>query len=374
MKLVVTRTSFLKTLSQVYDGVPPKATEPTYLNFFIGLSAEEQIVQATDSNITIKCNIASEKEEDAIKSFEEGMILAPAKYLLDIIRQLEGDVVTLSQIENGVLNITDGFSNFNINCIPQTENPFTDFPYEVKNEIAVSGAEYSALYNTTAFAVAVKGPKKQFYGVKVAVHSGILEFIATDSYRLARKKVEVESQADFSFIVPVKALSLVNKYSEMKEIRIKVDNNWVYFEIEGLMIASKLYSGDFPNVESITPTVSPYILTVDSKCFSNALSRVTIVSPEKLQVVHLRCFDGVVTVFARSENIGTGREEIKNATFEGEDLEIGFNYNFVNDAIKALASQTITFKFTSEARAFLIENGDPSITQLITPIRPGSGN
>jgi len=371
MKLTIKRTPFVKILTKVEDGIPSKTADPNYLNFLITLNEEEQTILSSDGAITLCADLKS--EEETIVSYEKGCIEVPAKYLSDIIKQLEGEEVTLNQVENSVLNITDGISNFNINCIKGDEYPSLDKNFEAKNSCSLSGIDFSNLFNSTAFAVATKGPKKCFYGVKVDFSPNLITFVATDSFRLAQKKIEIVNDQTFSFTAPVKALSLVNKYCETKPVKVSSNGNLAKFEVDGLTIICSLYNGDFPSLDRIIPEITPYVLTVDSKSFLAALGRVTIViNSEKSPMVRLRCNETQSELFARSENVGNATETIKDAKFEGGSFEIGFNYNFVTDAIKALNSNTITIAFAGESRAFLVKNEDPKTIQLITPIRTSS--
>lgn len=372
MKLTVKRHSFLKILTQVADGIPARSADPNYMNFLLTLSAEEQTVTASDGVITIRGQLFDEEDPEAILGYENGLLEIPARYLLDIVRQLEGDVVTLAQIETSVLNITDGTSNFNINTVRGEEYPPLDLTFRSGHEFEIPGAEFASLYETTAFAVATKGPKRHFYGVKIGVADGQLEFVATDSYRLAQKRVPLAHADNFSFIVPVKALALVRKYSELKNVAVQVDNNLAYFRIGSLTVACRLYVGDFPVTERIIPTLTPYELTVDSKSFIGAVSRATIVASEKTQTIRLKCCSDLVEILAKSDNVGTANEPVKGAQFQGDNFEISFNYGFVLDAVRALNSASVTLAFAGEGKAFLIKNDDPSVIQIITPIRSGN--
>lgn len=372
MKLTIKRHSFLKTLAQVAEGIPARSADPNYMNFLLTISGEEQTILASDGVITIRGQLQDEEDQNAIIEFEPGSIEIPAKYLLDIIRQLEGDIVTLSQVESSVLNITDGTSNFNINTVRGEEYPSLDLTYRGGHEFEIPGAQFVSLFDTTAFAVATKGPKKHFYGVKIAVNDGVLEFVATDSYRLAQKKIPLDCRENFSFIVPVKALALVRKYSDLKSVHVQVDNNLAYFKIDSIAISCRLYVGDFPVIDRIIPTLTPYLLRVDSRSFIGAVSRATIVASDKTQTVRLKCYPEAVEILAKSDNVGTALEPIKGANYQGENFEISFNYGFVLDAVRALSTPEVTLAFAGEGKAFLIKNDDPSVVQIITPIRSGN--
>ena len=274
------------------------------------------------------------------------------------MRKLEGEVVTISLIETSMLNIADDRSNFNLNTVAGEEYPDIDMNADAGEELEINGEDFKHLYDSTAFAVAVKGPKEVYYGVNINATDNKLMFTATDSYRLARRKINVSGNHHISFTVPVKALQLISHYEKLDKVKIKIDSHKALFFVDDLIISTRLYSGDFPNIDRIIPQVTPYRLSVDSKNFINAIERVTIVSVEKQFIVRLLC--------------ETSKEVLQNATFEGERFEINFNVQFVVDAIKALNTDRVSLAFAGESKAFLVQNGDPDNIQLITPIRSNS--
>lgn len=370
MKLTIKRAALLKILSLAYEAVPVKSTEPAFVNYLIDISNENIEILASDGNITIK-GVIPTTSDDVINSVP-GKIQVPAKYLLDIMRKLEGEVVTISLIETSMLNIADDRSNFNLNTVAGEEYPDIDMNADAGEELEINGEDFKHLYDSTAFAVAVKGPKEVYYGVNINATDDKLMFTATDSYRLARRKINVSGNHHISFTVPVKALQLISHYEKLDKVKIKIDSHKALFFVDDLIISTRLYSGDFPNIDRIIPQVTPYRLSVDSKNFIKAIERVTIVSVEKQFIVRLLCENGHVEVSARSSSIGTSKEVLQNATFEGERFEINFNVQFVVDAIKALNTDRVSLAFAGESKAFLVQNGDPDNIQLITPIRSNS--
>lgn len=374
LKLVANRSAFLKILNSVIDGIPAKSADPNYMNFLITINDEEKTILASDGAITIIHSLSND-ENPVLKSYEPGTIEIPARHFVSIISKLEGEEVILTQIENSFLNITDNYSNFNIKCSRGEEFPQLDIHFTSSHTFEIDGNDFLNLYNSTAFAVATRGPKKHFYGVKIGVNNNILEFVATDSYRLAQRKVAVENNEKFYFIAPVKALSLVAKYCEGKKVLISEDNNLASFKVDNLTVISRLYVGEFPNIDRIIPVSTPFVLNVDSKIFLNALDRVaTILDAGKGQCVVLKCNEDGAELFARSEQVGNSADPLAGAEFEGNQFEISFNYSYVNDAIKALNSEKIHLCFASEGTAFLVKNDDPNNIQIVTPLRSSASN
>lgn len=370
MKLTIKRVALLKILSMAFEAIPAKSTEPAFVNFLITIDSSTIEIMASDGNISIKGTIAV-TSEDVINS-DPGSIQVPARYMLDIMRKLEGEIVTISLIESSMLNIADDRSNFNLNTVAGEEYPDIDMTADGDEEIELKGEDFLKLYDATAFAVATRGPKEVYYGVNINALGDTIMFTATDSYRLARKKVVIGGDHHVSFTVPVKALQLISHYEKLETVKIRIDSHKALFYVNDIVIFTRLFTGDFPNMDRIIPQIIPYRLDVDARNFINAIERVTIVSVEKQFAVRLLCEDEHVEVSARSSAVGTSKEVLQNAGFEGERFEINFNVQFVAEAIKALGSDRVTLAFAGESKAFLVQNGDESIVQLITPIRSGN--
>lgn len=168
---------------------------------------------------------------------------------------------------------------------------------------------------------------------------------------------------------------MVAKYCEGKKVLISEDNNLASFKVDNLTVISRLYVGEFPNIDRIIPVSTPFVLNVDSKIFLNALDRVaTILDAGKGQCVVLKCNEDGAELFARSEQVGNSADPLAGAEFEGNQFEISFNYSYVNDAIKALNSEKIHLCFASEGTAFLVKNDDPNNIQIVTPLRSSASN
>ena len=133
---------------------------------------------------------------------------------------------------------------------------------------------------------------------------------------------------------------------------------------------SRLYNGEFPSAEKIKPAVTPFSLTVDSNEFISALDRVTLVTMgDATPLAKLTCSADGVEIAASSQSYGAAKEHLKNASFNGDIFQIGFNIKFVTDAVHALNSKEVTLAFAGEGRLFMVQNGDDSNLQIITPIR-----
>jgi DNA polymerase III subunit beta len=366
MKLTIKREPFEKTLEAVFEAIPIQTAEASFKNFLITITDAGVTVLGSDGSLTIQGVINIGDKDNPIVNLDPGAVQVPAKYLLDIVKNLQADIVTLELVDSNVLNVSDERSKFNLLTAKAEEYPDIDISSDSQEIITLKTAEFLSLYNCTSFAVATKGPKELFMGINITAKDGKLTFVATDSFRLARKSVVIQGEHNVSITVPSKALGVVSHITGFEFMSIVVDTSKALFKIGNLLIATKLYSGEFPNVDRIIPTGTNYLLTVNSKEFISSIGRITIVGNTKILV---NATPEQTEISSKDVNVGSSQEIIHDAKFVGDRFSIIFNATFVTDAIRALNSEHVTLAFCAENRAFLVKNDDETITQVITPIR-----
>ena len=377
MKLTIQRTSFLKLLNFAIQAIPAKSADTQFLNFLLTLKGDEVSVISSDGSLSTKVvqKKKDEKGNDVILAMEEGSIQAPAKYLLDIVSKLGGDVVTLNMVDTNYLNISDDTTNFNLVTKDGAEYPDIDLLVPEDGGFELKIKDLKKLFDTTFYAVATKGPKEIYFGINVSTRNGKAYFLATDSYRMARYAVSIPGDETRSFTCPVKALQMAGNL-EGENCRIYLDNQRALFVSGGNVISTRLLKGEFPDADRLIPPSFPCKVEVDTEEFLAAADRVKIISSAEDKNSQVRMTispESGVTLFAKSTNYGNSDEVLRKATFslpEGESIfEIGFNVDFVIDAVKALDSAKVTFVFSSPTRMFMVKNDDSENIQIITPIR-----
>lgn len=366
MKIIIKRQPFQKLLETVSEAIPVQSAVAAFKNFLITVSDNNVLVLGSDGTLSIQGVINVGDEGNPIINSVPGSVQAPAKYLLDIIKSLESDIVTLELVDESILYVSDEISHFNLNIVKAEEYPDVDMTSDSKEIITIKMADYNELFNSTSFAVATKGPKELFCGINITAKDNKLTFIATDSFRLARKYIPIEGNHQVSITVPEKTLAIVSHFQGFEFASLVVDVSKVLFKIGSFTISSKIYNGEFPNVDRIIPVATAYLLSVNSKEFISSIERITIVGNTKILVT---ASSEEVELSSKDVTVGSSKEVLKGAKFEGDRFSIIFNANFVTDAIKALHSERVTLAFAAENRAFLVKSDDESVTQVITPIR-----
>lgn len=369
MKLTVKTAALIKVLEEAISAVPSASTEPMYRNFLISVDDGRLEVLASDGTVTIKTWL----DDSNIVDTETGAIQVPAHFLLDAVRKLEGNEVVIQTADTGLVTISDGKTVYKLNTQDAAEYPDIYIDFDDSGAISVSMADFIKLFNSTSFACASKSAKQCFTGINIRTQGGRLLFLATDACRLAQMSVPLDSERELRFTVATKVLATICRKEGVDTVSFEQSESKALFKAGNAVYQSRLYSGDFPQIDKIRPTNTPYLLTVNSSEFLAALDRMTIVTQgTPSSIAHLTCSSDKCELLAYSPTVGDAKETLHDFTFEGDIFRIAFNTRFVSDAIKALNSPKVTLAFAGESKIFAARSEDPYNDQIITPIRTNS--
>jgi DNA polymerase III subunit beta len=369
MRLTVNRASFLKALTIVNVAIGAKSPTPAFLNFKLTMSEDGLEILGSDNDLTI-VHVLPIQEEDKtlIENYTEGSILITAKLLLELIRQLSEEKVTLETIDDVMVNIYDNKSNFKLNAMRSEEYPDLDLS-TIGEEVTFKIEDFKKIISQTAFAASVKETRPILTAINAKSDGEVAEFVATDSYRLAKKTCSL-SLHPFEANIPVKTLNEVSKLLEGEDVTLYISNNKVIFAFANTKVYSKLIMGDFPKTSRMIPASYPYVLKVNANEFINAMQRVSILAVDRDKVVKLSLDDNKVEIMSKNEQVGSANEQIQLFEYQGGRFDISFDVNYVVDAIKATQSEDVIISFAGEMSAFRVTTeSDPTISQIITPVR-----
>lgn len=374
MQLKIKAAVLTKMVSEACDAIPANTTEPVYKNFLLKVDQTENgssvEILASDGTVTLKSVLSQGDEKDPdIIEVQPGSLQVPAKMLVDMTRGLEGSIITLTTVDTSLLRVSDEGTSYNINTSAADEYPDVYMDFDESKAVKVGFSDFVRLYQSTSFATAVKGMKQCFTGINVRIENGRLYFLATDACRLAQMSVAIDTDQNLRFTVPSKVLQMICKNDGAKEVWFELGENKALFKAGNTVYQSRLYTGDFPSLEKITPKNTPFLLTVNSEELLTALNQVALVSgTSSIPVAKLTCASDSVELVSSYQG-NTAKANLKKFTFEGDLLVISFNIKYVTEAIKALNAPKVTLAFAGESRIFLVQSDDPYNNQIVTPIR-----
>lgn len=371
MRFTIDKQELLKGLSMVSKAIPPKAELPILSNVKMELSEKGLELIASDNNITILTIVPYMMgEKEVIRNASRGGTLVGAKMLIEIVRHLEDEYINVELVDNAILKIEDSRSNFKLNSIRVEEYPQIDLSANGA-VLEIKASDIQALVDQTAFAASIKETRPILTAVNLEAHSNVLTATATDSARLARKSVDIDSDAEFVANIPAKKLvDITRSFEDAEMVTLAVSDKKAIFQFKNTTISTRLINGDYPNTKNIVPKTFNYFLEVNAREFLAAMERVSLLSTEHDGVVKLIMTEDEVEMISRSSLVGSANEKLSVFQFSGDRLEMNFRASFVADAIRANKSEDVTIAFIGYQKPFVVRNNkDDSIDMMVTPLR-----
>jgi DNA polymerase-3 subunit beta len=303
----------------------------------------------------------------------EGIVVLPARLLLDVVRSLPADSVSLElrSAEQDV-EMVSGNAIFHIRTLRSED--FPPFPEADEGSTVELPA---AAFVSTALKVAGSASRDEtrpvLTGILVSASDSELRMVATDSYRLSVKETTLETplSSGFEVNVPARALQELGRLvtqGEDESLQVSVRQNQVLFTLGRVILSSRLIDGQFPNYQQLLPETFEHELRLAGGEFTDVVRRISLLA-QKNAPLRLAFSQGEVTVSAQTPDVGEALESMPVA-FQGEALEIGFNPEFLRAGLEAIEDGEVVLKLISPLRPGLIEAGDESrFRYLIMPIR-----
>jgi DNA polymerase-3 subunit beta len=323
-------------------------------------------LRATDMDVGLRVPL----EADVTR---EGTVVLPARLLLDVVRSLPAESVSLElrSAEQDV-EMVSGNATFHIRTLRGED--FPPFPEAEDGSTVELDAE---AFVTTALKVAGSASRDEtrpvLTGILVSASDRELRMVATDSYRLSVKETTLEAplSSGFEVNVPARALQELGRlvtHDEDERLQVSVRQNQVLFTLGRVILSSRLIDGQFPNYQQLLPETFEHELRLAGGEFTDVVRRISLLA-QKNAPLRLAFSQGEVTVSAQTPDVGEALESMPVA-FQGDPLEIGFNPEFLRAGLEAIEEGEVVLKLISPLRPGLIESGDESrFRYLIMPIR-----
>lgn len=371
MRLNINKEQFLKALLSADKAIAPKNPNAVLASLKLDLNEKGLEIIGSNSNVTIKSTVPYMiGEKNIITNSIVGSTLVNAHLLTEIVRRMEGEIVGFDVIDKSIAKIDDGRSSFKLNCTPADEYP--DIDLEPSGTVfTMPCSTLTELVEQSAFAASTKEQRFILTALNLEVGDNKLVATATDSARLSRKSVDLDTDVSFKCNIPAKALlDIVHMFESARTVEIAISDRKALFSFEGTVVSSCLVPGDYPVTKSIIPQNFNYFLEVNAQELLSAMGRVSVLASDRESVIKLSMSEDSVEVSVKSQENGSANEHIQTFQYTGERLEVSFNSLFVVDAIKALKSEDVTICFQAEMKPFVVKNGkDDSVVELITPMR-----
>ena len=371
MKIKIKQKVLLEHLNYAIKGISSKNLIPILNCIKFELTEDGLYLLSTDNEIAIKTFI----DKDKIDSIEEiGSLVISGRYIYEIIRKLNDEVINIEEVIDSQVLITTQNSSFKLNCIDPKEFPNLELEF-VNNPIVLNQRLFKNAVSQIIFATSTQESRPVLTGVNFRINDNLLECTATDSYRLAKRKIILEDsiQNNVDIIVPSKNLNEVVKMlvDDLKSIELHIFVNKIIFKFGSLIIMSRLINGTYPDTnKSIPNSFSLKIVTNLNKLY-NAIDRASLLTnEEEKNIINLSTKGDIAFITSNIPEIGNVEEKITINKNNNEDIKISFSSKYMMDAIKNFDCDDIEISFNGEIKPIIITSTkSDELIQLISPIR-----
>lgn len=370
MNFSINKDVLLHTLNDVSKALSNKVQMPGLTGIKFNVSKQAIVLTTSNNEISIQATI----EKDFVV-IEEGEFIVQGKYLIDLVRRINNKDVDFLTFEGNNVKVLSGKSDFTLNCLQL--DSFPNIKFNVQNfNISINALNLKQIIKKTAFATSTSESRVVLTGVSFIIKDNILEVIATDSYRLARKQIFFDYDlSNVNIVIPGRSLDELNKIIDESEenVFISCSSTQILFKYRNLLFQTRLIDGVFPKTESLIPSNYLTKIKFNKEALISTIERVAIfVNNEVSNIIKFTIdSDNVVEFTSISNEVGVGKEEIIPLSCSQVcPFQISFSSKYFLDALRSFDDEEIYVNFTGEIKPFTITSEkDRNLIQLILPVR-----
>ncbi|OHA88527.1 MAG: DNA polymerase III subunit beta [Candidatus Zambryskibacteria bacterium RIFCSPHIGHO2_01_FULL_43_25] len=340
-------------------------TLPVLSSILIEAKNNSLLVKATNLDLGIEMEIPA-------KVYKTGKCAVPASVFSSFISSFQDEKNISLELENNVLVVSIGKATAKINTVP-----YDDFPI-----IPKLSKESATPLDPQSF---VKGLRSVWYSaspssIKPEISSvyiyrdgnDSIVFVATDSFRLAEKRIKIKKIKDFeSVLIPFKNVPEIIRVleSNTKDVFISSENGQIAFFLESAYLVSRIIDGTFPDYQQIIPKESKTEVIVLKQDILNTLKTAHVFS-DSFNQINLNISSGKKRFEIKTKNSAVGESENNlDAVFRGEDLVINFNYKYIFDCFQSIDSDSVSLSFNGLSKPLVIQGvSDKTFLYLVMPM------
>ncbi len=371
MKVKIKKEILIKHLDNVVKGLSNKNLIPILNCLKIDLNNEGMYLTSTNNDIIIKTFIPEKEIEEIL---ETGTIVITGRLFYEYIKKLEEDIILLEELIENKLRIFTPKAFSDINCNDKNDFPNLDFS-EKKSFITINSDLLKKVINKTIYASATSEDRPILTGLNLKINKDEIICTATDSYRIATKKISLKNKIDeeINCVIPAKNLQELVKILEnnVADVELHVYNNRILFKTGDLYFISRLINGNFPNINEIVKNQSEIDIKVNLNNLYHALDRTTLLAREEnKQTVSLCIEEDQLKLKAVIPEIGKVEEIIELDEKGKEKFEISFSARYMMDSLRNVSGDSINLSFKNAIAPIIVRSDEEEdYIQLFQPIR-----
>jgi DNA polymerase III subunit beta len=346
MKFSLPKDAFLAELQILQGIVEKRNTMPILANILMNVSASEIELTGTDLEVGLRTHLGAAIEKT-------GAITVNGKKIFEIVKSLpEGQNVEV-ELKDETLEIRAGESEFKVLCLAKEDYPqVPDAKFE--QGIALPLQDLKDMIDRVFYAIT---QEQRYYlnGALLSLKNRQIELVSTDGHRLSytRKAQDgLKLEKDLSVIVAKKTLNEIRKFED-ETVAFDLDENNLFFKVGARTLISRIIESKFPNYQAVIPKDNPGRLIMGRAELADAIRRVSLLSAERSKGIKFTIEKNRLRLFSSNPEIGEARDRL-TVEYKGQDLEVGFNAQYLLDFLTAVGSDKVVFEIKDENSAVLM--------------------
>ena len=367
MKFFCAQADLEEALNVVNKAITPNTTLPVLNNILLKAEGKKLFFSATNLEIAIQHSIPAD-----IRS--EGAITVPAKLITSYVSLLKDEKIEATLGDGNTLTLSSTSSQTKIKGIAAEEVPvIPKVPKE--NTIKVSTKDLNSAITQTVFAASTNTSRPVLSGVLLDLDRENLKIVATDSYRLAERKITLKEKTSISLqsVIPARTIIELGKIlskSQEDDLEINLTKNQVLFTIGTIELTSRLIEGKFPDYEKIIPKSSKTKITVSTEDLSLVIKRVSLFARENNNSIKVAATnDGKLIISTEETKIGEEKAEV-SVKVEGENNKIALNAQYLLDVLTFIQADKVLVEVDDKlAPAVIRPSENKDYVYIIMPLK-----
>ncbi len=370
MKFIISSTLLLKNLQSILGVINSNNTLPILDDFLFELEDDQLTITSSDLETTMRATVKTDMSEGP------GSIAIPAKILVDTLKTFPDIPVAFTIDEVSLMiEISAGEGKYKLSGHKSEEYPRTPL-LEDTTAITLNSGLMSYAVNKTLFATGNDELRLVLSGIFCELTPDDVTFVATDAHKLVRyRRMDVKSAESTSFILPKKPMNLLKNTLSGLDVPVTIEYNKTnaFFAFSNIHLICRLIDGKYPNYDAVIPKENPNKMIIDRHALLTTIRRVSIFANQSTHQIRFRISGQELVLSAEDIDFSNEAKERLTCSYEGEDLEIGFNSKFLVEMLSNIDTDEVKLEMSAPNRAGILlpvnqGNKDEDILMLVMPV------
>lgn len=364
MKIECVKDKLAKALYKAEKITVKNGTLPILSCFLLKTEKDSLVITSTNLDVGIEIKIP-------VKVIEEGVVAVQAQIFSNFISNIFNDKNITLETEGSIVKVSTEHTHANIKTVASDDFPI--IPKVNKNkQFTLQSNDFLKGLKSVSYAASQSTIKPALSSIYIYPEEDMLVFAATDSFRLAEKKIKIKKQIELNpILLPIKNVSEIIRVFEdvSEELTVTVDTNQISFENSGVYMTSRVVDAVFPDYKQIIPKefkteciVLKYDLVNNlkmSNVFADKFSQIYVSLSEKQKLFEIK---------TKNADVGENVSQL-DAVVKGDNVSMSFNYKYIIDCFQSIESDSISIQCTDSSKPMVIRGvGDKSYLYLVMPM------